>query len=156
VSTRGAESFSSRTDSAKSRLQSPLPKVLEGDGTTEEEKWNLDSDVGKEELHDDGRRPLHASSKRSTVMKDRIISMDSEAPSSVAYTPVLGIVLQLQVRQETADDGHGSPSPLPSPITPSFASAMRMKIEDGRNEKSGVVSEDRRVELGHDSRVART
>lgn len=46
---------------------------------TEEEKQNLDLDVEKEEMDDDGRRPLHASSKRSTVMKDRTMSMDSEA-----------------------------------------------------------------------------
>lgn len=29
-------------------------------------------------------------------------------------------------------DGHGSPPPLPGPITSNFASAMRMKLEDGR------------------------
>jgi len=192
------ESFRSRTDSAKSRPHSPLPQVLEGGGMTEEEKQNLDPDVEKEEMDVDGRQPLHASSKRLTVMKDRTMLMDSEASvytqnssrlsdahqptrpaalnltqqpspllhtswgsgpsssavgsgfvypnssksSSMAYTPVPGIVSQLQVRQGTANDGHGSPSLLPSPITPNFASAMCMMIEDGRNKKSGVVSEE--------------
>ena len=45
------------------------------------------------------------------------------------------------------DDGHGSPSPLSSAITPNFVSAMRMKIEDGRNEKGGAVSEDEEKNL---------
>ena len=44
----------------------------------EEEKQNLDPDVEKEEIDDNGHRPLHASSKRSTVMKDHTMSMDSE------------------------------------------------------------------------------
>ena len=78
-STRGGESLCSRTDSAKSRQHSPLPQVLEGDDTTEEEKQNLDSDVEKEEVDDDGHRPLHVSLKRSTLMKNRTMSMDSKA-----------------------------------------------------------------------------
>ena len=199
-SMRGGESFRSRTDSAKSRPHSPLPQVLEADVMMEEEK---SLDLEKEEMDDDGRRPLPASSKRSTIMKDRTMSMDSEASvytqnssrlsdahqpsrpaplnltqqpspllhtswgsgpsssavgsgfvypdssksSSMVYTPVPGIVSQLQVRRGTADDAHGPSSPLPSPITPNFASAMRMKIEDGRNEKSGVVSEDEEKSL---------
>ena len=75
-STRGGESFRSRTDSVKSRQHSPLPQVLEGDGTTEE-KQNLDLDL--EKLDDDGHPPLHALLKRSTLMKDRTVSMDFEA-----------------------------------------------------------------------------
>ena len=76
-STRGGKSFRSRTDSVKSRQHSPLPQVLEGDGTTQEEKQNLDLDL--EKLDDDGYPPLHALLKRSTLMKDRTVSMDFEA-----------------------------------------------------------------------------
>ena len=65
------DSFRSRTDSARSRQLSPhsLPQVLETDGTTDVEK----------EMDDDGDRPLRDISKRSTVMKDRTMWMDSEA-----------------------------------------------------------------------------
>jgi len=36
----------------------------------------------------------------------------------MAYTPVLGVVSQMQVRERTAvDDGPEAPAPLPSPIT---------------------------------------
>ena len=66
--------------------------------------------------------------------------------------PAPGIVSQLQVRQGTADDGHGSPSPLPRPTTPNFTSVMRMMIEDGRNEKSGVVSvEEKSLDMTQES-----
>jgi hypothetical protein len=44
----------------------------------EEDKPNEDSDVEKE-IDDDGDRPLREISKRSTLMKDRTMSMDSEA-----------------------------------------------------------------------------
>lgn len=111
ASTRGAESFHPRTDSAKSRLHSPLPQVLEGDGTTEEEKQNLDSDVGKEALHNDGRPPLHASSKRSTGMKDRIISMDSEA--SGVYTRNIS---RLSDAHQSTRPAPLNPTQQPSPL----------------------------------------
>ena len=195
-STRGGESLCSKTDSAKSRQHLPLPQVLESDDTTEE-KQNLDSDVEKEEVDDDGHRPLHALLKRSTLMKNRTMSMDYEAsvytqnssrlsdgprpvplnltrlPSNLrhCYTLLGGLVCRLPLWEvgsctllrrncrrwrihlyptmfrsrrceKTVDDGHGLPSPLPSPITPNFASAVCMKIEDGKNEKGGVVSED--------------
>jgi hypothetical protein len=50
--------------------------VLESDGITEEHGA---SDLEKEEMDDDGHQPLTGISKRSTVMKDRTMSMDSEA-----------------------------------------------------------------------------
>jgi len=55
---RGGDSFRSRTDSVRSRQHSPypLPQVLEGDGTMEEDKQNVDSDM--EEMNDDDHRPL--------------------------------------------------------------------------------------------------
>jgi len=155
----------------------------------------MDSDTEKEEIDDHGHRPLRASAKRLTVMKDCTMSMDSEAsvytqnssglsdghqpprPAPLNLTqqpsPLLGGLVrrrplwevglftllrrnrrrwrihmylasfpQLRVREGSIDDGHGSPLPLPSPITPNFASAMRMKIEDGRSEKGGTVAED--------------
>jgi hypothetical protein len=62
------DSFRSRTDSARSRQHSPhsLPQVLEADSITEE---HGESDLEKEEMDDDGHRPLTEISKRSTVMK---------------------------------------------------------------------------------------
>ena len=72
--------FESRTDSARSRQHSlhPLPQVLEGDNTMEEDKQNKDTDV-EMEMDDDGPRPLRDISKRSTVMKDHMMLIDSEA-----------------------------------------------------------------------------
>jgi hypothetical protein len=71
-----------RVDSTRSRQHSPppLPQVLEGDDTMEENKQNKDSDVQKE-MDDDGHRPLRDMSKRSAVMKDRTIPMDSKLSS---------------------------------------------------------------------------
>lgn len=53
-----------------------LPQVLEGNGTIEQAKRNVEKDVEKEK-DPDGHRLLREMSKRSTVMKD---CMDSEAP----------------------------------------------------------------------------
>ena len=200
------DSLRSRTDSARSRQHSPhpLPQVLEADGTTEE---HGESDVEKEEMDDDGHRPLIEISKRSTVIKDRTMSMDSEASvytqnsglsdalpatqagsrpaplnltqqpspllhtswgsgssssavgsgfvypassksSSMMYTPVAGVVSQMQV-----NDGPVSPVPLPSPITPNFASAMRLKIEGevvSEGGKSDVQDEDKSLDTTQD------
>jgi len=69
ASTRGAESFPSGMDFAKSRPIHHLPQVFEGDGATEEEKQNLDSDEARKKC----------TTKRSTVMKDLTLSTDSEA-----------------------------------------------------------------------------
>ena len=65
------------------RQHSPhqFPQVLEGEGTMiKEDEQNQDSDVEKDL---DGGRPLREISKRSTVMKDHAMSMNSEAS---AYT----------------------------------------------------------------------
>ena len=77
---RGGDSLRSRTDSAKSRPHSPhpLPQVLEGDATMEEDKQDKDLDIEKE-IDNDGDRPLREISKRSTLIKGRTMSMDSEA-----------------------------------------------------------------------------
>ena len=77
----------------------PLPQVLKGDGTTEEGKQNLDSDLEKEEVDDDGHWSLHVLSKRSTLMKDRTMSMDSEA----------SVYAQNSSR---SPDGHQPPRPV--------------------------------------------
>ncbi|KIM37247.1 hypothetical protein M413DRAFT_448563 [Hebeloma cylindrosporum] len=184
---RGGELLRSRTDSTRSRPHSPhpLPQVLEADGATEDS----DSDAEKEEMEmdDDGQQPLRASTKRSTVMKDRTMSMDSEAsvytqnsrlsdavhhqlpPASSGSRPAplnltqqpspllhtswesssasssavesgfiypassksSSMVYTGAVSQKQVDDAHGPPAPIPSPITPNFASSMRMKIEGG-------------------------
>ena len=208
---RGGDSFRSRTDSARSRQHSPhpLPQVLEGDdGTMEEDNQDEDPDVEKE-MDDDGHRPLRQMSKRSTVMKNRTMSMDSEASvytqnsmssvaplsspatkassrpaplnltqqpspllhiswgpssgpsssavgsgfiypassksSSMAHTPIPDVM-----HEGTADVEHLSPAPLPSPITPNFASAMRMKTEGGVVSESGnfpdVKDEDKSLD----------
>jgi len=67
----------------------------------------------------------------------------------MAYTPVAGVVSQLQV-----NDGPGSPAPLPNPITPNFASTMRMEIEGGvfsEGGKSDVQDADKSLDTTQDS-----
>ena len=64
----------------RQHLPHPLPRVLEA--ITEAGKPDLDSDIGREEMDDDGYRPLSTArenSKCSTMTKYRTILVDSEA-----------------------------------------------------------------------------
>ena len=71
-------------------LKDGFIEVEEGDGTTEE-----DMDVEKEEKDDDAHRPL-CSSKRSTVMNDRTMSMDSKASIYTQNSSRLSTVINRQ------------------------------------------------------------
>lgn len=76
--------------------------MLEADGTTEEYE-DSDSDVEEEmeEMEDDGQQPLRASTaKRLTVMKNRTMSVDSEAS---VYT---------QNSRLSSEDGHPQQPPV--------------------------------------------
>jgi len=71
-----------------------------------------------------------SSAPSSSAVGSGFVYPSSLKSSSMAYTPVAGVVSQLQVI-----DKPGSPASLPSPISPNFTSTMRMGIE------GGVVSE---------------
>ena len=64
----GGGSFQSRTDSPKHLLH-PLPRVLEADVIAEEDQLNLDLDVEKEEMDDDGYRPLSTCPRRRQELR---------------------------------------------------------------------------------------